>query len=485
MGRGQRARQHPGGRQVTDRERILVIGADAAGMSAAHQALRLGRAQGRDLDVLALEATEYTSYSACGLPYWVAGTVGDYDELVARSPEQHRAMGVDLRTGTRATRLDLDRREVEFVSTSGETGREGFDQVVIATGASPILPAWATRDGRRIDGVRAAKNVTDAQGWIDRWAAQGTGPAGADEGRNRVVVVGAGYIGLELAEAAQDHGFEVVLIARSRVMSNLDPEMSERIAMKMAATGVRVISGVNVDGLEVDARGEVAALVTSVGERIATRHVIVATGIRPALDYLDGTGLERGPSGGLRPEPSGRLADGVYAAGDCVETRHRISGEWVYLPLGTHANKQGRVVGSNLVGGHEEFAGVLGTAITRFGSGDAVVEISRTGLSLADAQRAGFDAVALVTEGNTASGYMPEASPIAVNVIADRASRRLLGAQIVGGPRSAKRIDTMAAALWGNMRVDDLAQMDLAYAPPFATVWEIVQLAARRVGDRL
>jgi NADPH-dependent 2,4-dienoyl-CoA reductase/sulfur reductase-like enzyme len=184
----------------------------------------------------------------------------------------------------------------------------------------------------------------------------------------------------------------------------------------------------------------------------------------------------------LRARASGAR---VWAVGDCCEVRHRVTRDWVFLPLGTHANKQGKVVGDNLVGGDARFGGVLGTAITRFVHGRTHVEIARTGLSSREAAVAGFDAVALVTDGRTASGYMPEARRMATNVIVDRGTRRLLGVQIVGGDRSAKRIDTAAAALWGELTVDDLAGMDLAYAPPFATVWEALQLASRRAADRL
>jgi NADPH-dependent 2,4-dienoyl-CoA reductase/sulfur reductase-like enzyme len=192
-----------------------------------------------------------------------------------------------------------------------------------------------------------------------------------------------------------------------------------------------------------------------------------------------------GKAGGYLADETGRLAPSVWAAGDCCEARHRITGEFVFIPLGTHANKQGRVVGENLTGGDVTFDGVLGTAITRFVAGTRHVEVSRVGLSTAEAEAAGIEVASMVTEGRTASGYMPEARPMATKVLAEPGTRRLLGLQIVGGQGSGKRIDTAAAALWGGLTVDDLAGMDLAYAPPFATVWEAVQLAGRRLADRI
>ena len=212
---------------------------------------------------------------------------------------------------------------------------------------------------------------------------------------------------------------------------------------------------------------------------------MVAIGVRPATDFLVGSGLEMTDDGALRPDPHGRVADHVWAAGDCCEVRRRIDDQWVFRPLGTHAAKHGRALGDSLAGGDLSFDGMVDTSITRFASGGVHLEIARTGLSRADAEAAGLDPVALVTDGTTATGYMPEAEPIAIWVMADRGTRRLLGVQVVGGHGAGKRIDTAAAVLWAGGSVDDLAWMDLSYAPPFATTWEVLQIAARRVAERL
>lgn len=466
-------------------ERVVVVGADAAGMSAAHQAIRSARAHGRELEVVAFEKTQHTSYSACGLPYWIAGEVPEYEELVARSPEEHRRMGIDLHTGTEVTAIDPLARTVAYRTGERVAETIRFDQLIIATGAKADVPPWARLpDGRIRGGVGVVKDITDGQAWIERLTRTTQKNAGRPSG-DPVVVVGGGYIGLEMAEAAMSRGHDVVLVTRSRVMSSLDPGMSERVENAIAAAGVAVLRHATVVAASSGDDGGITGVTLSTGDRIACAAVVVATGVRPALDFLADAGLPTGRSGGLQPDETGAVAPGIWAAGDCCETRHRVTGNWVFLPLGTHANKQGKTVGVNIGGGSARFAGVLGTAITRFVSAGAHVEIARTGLALAEAQAAGLDPVALATDGRTASGYMPEATLLAVNVIADRSTRRLLGAQIVGGERSAKRIDTIAASLWGGLSVDDLAGMDLAYAPPFATVWEAVQLAARRLADRL
>ncbi|KRA29987.1 MULTISPECIES: FAD-dependent oxidoreductase [unclassified Nocardioides] len=463
------------------RERIVVLGADAAGMSAAHQALRMAKQVGREIEVIALEKTVHTSYSACGIPYWVSGEVESSDELIARSPERHREMGVDLITGALATGIDRD-AGVAHYSHDGVDKSVGYDQLVIATGASPIVPDWALRpNGQLVGGVAPAKTLVDGQQWIDLLVAA----AGAESPR-RVVVAGGGYIGVEMAEAARARGLEVTLLTRSAVMSSLDVDMSSRVEKQLAEAGVQVVGGAQVVGLEVDHRGWVTSVETVDGDVHRCDLLVLATGVLPATEFAVGAGLETGQWGGLRAQPDGSVASGIWAAGDCCEVRHRLTGDWTFSPLGTHANKQGRIVGTNLITpGSRSFGGVLGTAITRYVHGDTHLEISRTGLSTREAQAAGLRVSSMVTEGRTASGYMTEAAPVAVKVFADPDTRALAGAQIVGGRAAAKRIDTVAAALWSGASIDDLAEADLAYAPPFATVWEIVQLAARRLADSL
>ncbi len=302
-----------------------------------------------------------------------------------------------------------------------------------------------------------------------------------------MVVVGAGYIGVEVAEAALRHGFGVTVLTRTRGMSMLEDEMSDRVNAGLVEAGAELVLGAEVTGLDLD------------GERVTGVHwdggsrpadlVVVAVGVRPATGFLAGSGLEMADNGALRPDAHGRVADHVWAAGDCCEVRRRIDDRWVFRPLATHATKHGRALGDTLgrggVDGSLTFDGMVDTAITRFSHGEVHLEIARTGLSVADAEDAGLDPVALLTEGTTTTGYMPEAEPIAIWVMADRSSRRLLGVQVVGGHGAGKRVDAAAAVLWAGGSVDDLAWMDLAYAPPFATTWEVLQVAARRVAERL
>ncbi|MEQ6899913.1 FAD-dependent oxidoreductase [Nocardioides sp. YIM 152588] len=470
--------------------RIVVVGGDAAGMSAAHSALRQARAAGREVEVEVVEATGHTSYSACGIPYWIADDVEEGADLVARTAEEHRAAGIRLRLHTRATAIDPAGRTVtvEGADPEGATDTIRYDELVLATGARPVVPDWARGpDGALLDGVHPVKTLDDGALWRDLLARAET--AAAAEGRPpRAVIVGGGYIGVEMAETLVRRRFSTTLVTRSRVMGRLDEDLGARVAEALALGGVDLRTDTAVDRLvsaDGEVRGRVRGVVTTDGRHVPADVVVLALGVEPATDLGRAAGLPLGTEGGYLPDGAGRLAPGVWAAGDCCEQAHRITGHRTFLPLGTHANKQGRAVGAALLGGDLRFPGAVGTAITRFVAGGEHVEVARTGLGTEEAVEAGYDVASLVTEGTTASGYMPEAAPLAIKVLADRADRRLLGVQIVGGPGAGKRIDAAAAALWGSMSVDDLAWMDLSYAPPFATAWEVLQVAARRLAERL
>ncbi len=452
--------------------RVVVVGADAAGMSAAHQALRTARRTGTELAITVLDRGAHTSYSACGIPYVMAGEVGSGDDLVARTAEQHRAAGIDLRLGTEVVAADVVGRTV--TTAAGETF--AYDELVVATGAPAIVPDWALRpDGTPYDMVGPVKTLDDARAWLDRFERAGDGA--------HVVVVGAGYIGVEVAEAALRRGLGVTVVTRGRGLALLEDQMSERVAVALCDAGAEVVLGVEVTGLEVDG-DRVTGVRWDTGSRDADL-VVLALGVRPGTGFLDGSGLDTADNGALRPDPHGRVAEHVWAAGDCCEVRRRIDDRWVFRPLGTHATKHGRALGDSLAGGSLAFPGVVDTSITRFAAEGQYLEISRTGLGSAEAEAAGLDAMSLVTEGTTASGYMPEADPIAVWVMAERRTRRLLGVQVVGGRGAGKRVDTAAAVLFAGGTVDDLAWMDLAYAPPFSSAWDVLQIAARRVAERL
>ena len=447
-------------------ERLVVVGGDAAGMSAASQAKRL---RGDGLEVVALERGRHASYSACGIPYWVGGVVEDESSLVARTPDEHRANGIDLRLRHEATGLDLDRREVEVRDHgTSTTYRIGFDQVVIATGARPRRPEIP---GVSAPGVHGVQTLDDGEALLDTL---GRSP-------RRAVVVGGGYIGIEMAEAMVNRGLEVTVVTRSREpMATLDPDMGAQVHQAMEDMGVAVRTSVQLREVSTGPDGRATGVVTDQGE-LPADVVVLGTGVEPETTLAAAAGLPLGRWGGLVTDLQMRVfdVDGVWAAGDCVESIDLISGNRVHVALGTHANKQGRVAGTNLGGGYATFPGVVGTAVSKV----CDLEIARTGLRERDCDAVGFRYLTVQVGSRTRAGYYPGADRVTVKLVVEQRSGRLLGGQIVGGEASAKRIDVLAVALWNRMTVEEVVSLDLGYAPPFSPTWDPVLIAARKAAD--
>ncbi len=443
-------------------ERLVVVGGDAAGMSAASQAKRRA---GDALEVVALERGHHASYSACGIPYRVAGDVHTDDELVARTPDEHRRRGIDLRMRHEVESIDTDRGEVAVRDIEGRSSYVvGYDQLVVTTGATPVRPDLPGVDARGIVGVQT---LDDGARLLDL--------LGRDRSQ-RAVVVGAGYIGIEMAEALLRHGLTVTVVDRaSQPMTTLDPDMGALVRTAMEGMGIDVRTGVAVESFAVD-EGHVSGVVAD-GELILADVVVLGIGVRPETTVARAGGLATGATGGLRVDQRMRVvgADGVWAGGDCVETFNRVSQTWGHVALGTHANKHGRIIGTNVSGGYATFPGVVGTAVSKV----CDLEIARTGLRERDARAAGLEFEAATIESTTKAGYFPGAAPMTVKVLAERGTGRLLGAQIVGKEGSATRIDTCAVALWNEMTVEEMVGLDLGYAPPFSPVWDPVLVAAR------
>ncbi|WP_433387370.1 FAD-dependent oxidoreductase [Micromonospora sp. KLBMP9576] len=452
-------------------QRLIVIGGDAAGMAAASQARR--RRDRGDLEIVAFERGHFTSYSACGIPYWISGLVPERDQLIARDPETFREkFDIDVRLRHEVTAIDLDRREIvaRDLDGGGEV-RERFDTLMYATGAVPKKPDWADTDAGGIFGMQTLDDGAALRDWLE-----------SEPRPRRAVVVGGGYIGVEMAEALIQRGLAVTLVEQAeQPMATVDPDMAALVTDAMRGIGITIRTGVGVTGLA-ETDGRVSAVLTADGP-IDADVVVLGLGVRPNTALAEAAGLPLGDTGGIRVDRRMRVpgVPDVWAAGDCVETVHRVTGLPVHVPLGTHANKQGRVAGINIGGGYATFAGVVGTAVTKV----CELEVGRTGLRERDAAAAGFEFVSVTAESTSRAGYYPGARPITVKLIAERPSGRLLGAQIVGWSEAAKRIDTLAVALWNGMTVDDMTGLDLGYAPPYAPVWDPVLIAARKAVDAL
>ena len=438
-------------------DRLVVIGGDAAGMSAASQARR----RQPYLDIVALERGRWTSYSACGIPYHVAGDVPNLEDLIARTPEEFRNQRIDVRLQHEVMAMDLDARTLEVRDHARQrTIQLPFDLLHVATGARPVRPDLPGIDLPHVLGVQT---LGDAEALL----------AQARTMRCRhVTIVGGGYIGLEMAEAFQRWGAEVILVEGGReVMRTLDPDMGRVVASALRSFGVDVRTGTRMVGIEAD------QVTTDQGSHHADL-VVLGLGVEPNSELAADAGIATGAKNAIVVDRQQQTsAEGVWAAGDCAESYHLVSERHLHIALGTVANKQGRVAGINIAGGYATFPGVVGTAITKI----CDTEVARTGLTEQEADRAGFACDVATIEATTRAGYFPKAEAMTVKMLAERGTGRVLGAQIVGGPGAAKRIDVVAMALHARADVQQLVDADLAYAPPFSSVWDPVQVAARQL----
>ncbi|GFH37821.1 FAD-dependent oxidoreductase [Streptomyces pacificus] len=455
---------------------MVVIGGDAAGMSAASQARRLK--DPGELEIVAFERSHFASYSACGIPYWVGGDVEHREQLIARTPREHRSRGIDLRMRTEAVEIDVPGQRVR--SRDLESGAEswtGYDKLVIATGARPVRPALPGIDAAGVHGVQT---LDDGQALLDTLAGL--------EGR-RAVVVGAGYIGVEMAEALLKRGFEVTVVNRGeQPMATLDPAMGRLVHEAMEGMGITTVNGAEVTAILTDPEAgapgasggpgaRVRAVVTEDGEFPAD-VVVLGIGVEPETGLARAAGLPVGTHGGLLTDLSMRVRGygDIWAGGDCVEVLDLVSGRERHLPLGTHANKHGQIIGAGVGGGYATFPGAVGTAVSKV----CDLEIARTGLLEKQARAVGLRFVSVTVESTSRAGYYPGAAPMTVKMLAERRTGRLLGVQIVGREGAGKRVDIAAVALTAGMTVERMTALDLGYAPPFSPVWDPVLVAARK-----
>lgn len=444
-------------------ERLVVVGGDAAGMSAASQARR--RRDADDLEIVAFERGNYTSYSACGIPYLIGEVVDEVDDLITREPVVFKErFEIDARIRHEVVEIDTDSATVTVRDL--DAGRDftmSYDHLVIATGAKPLRPPL---EGSEAAGIFGVQTLDDGLAVREAVAS----------GARRAVVVGAGYIGIEMAEAFKSRGLDVAVVDRlPQPMTTLDPDMGALIGERMHGMGISVRCGEAVTGFETS-EGRVSGVATGAGT-IPADIVVLGLGARPNVDLARSAGIEVGDAGGIVVDRKMRTrTERVWAAGDCVEKFHRVTRRPTAIALGTHANKEGRVAGINIGGGYETFPGVVGTAVSKV----CDVEVARTGLLEREAKDAGFEVVTAIVDSTTRAGYFPGAAPIKTKMIVERRSGRLLGAQIVGEEGAAKRIDVIATALWNEMSVDEMLNMDLSYAPPFSPVWDPVLITARK-----
>jgi NADPH-dependent 2,4-dienoyl-CoA reductase/sulfur reductase-like enzyme/rhodanese-related sulfurtransferase len=439
--------------------RIVVVGGVAAGASAATKARRTDESA----EITIFERGPYVSFANCGLPYYVGGDIPRVSDLLMMTPQRFdERFRIRVELQHEVTAVDVAGKRVNVVDVrSGVSRWVPYDRLVIATGGRPVMPPI---QGIGSPGVFPMTTVPEAQAtreWIQRHEARSA------------VVVGAGYIGLEAVEAMLNLGLKVDLVEKlNQVLPLLDPEMVAPVATHLAAKGVQLHLGAEVTRFIGD--GRLTGVELAGGAVISADVAIVAIGVRPDLGLARQAGLSLGPTGGVLVDDRMRTsAPDVYACGDIVESRSRVTGQPARVPLAGPANKQGRVAGSNAAGGDLTFPGVIGTSIVKV----CDLTAAKTGLSEREARQLGYDALASFTHSNDHASYYPGSKRMSIKVVADRATCKLLGAQVVGQSGVDKRIDVFATALYAGLDVEDLEGLDLAYAPPYSSAKDPVNMA--------
>jgi len=440
--------------------KYVVIGGDAAGMSAALQIKKYDK----DAEVVTLEKGGIYSYGQCGLPYAINGLIPQADDLIARSVETFRDKnGIDAKTYHEVHQIDPETKTISGRHTeSGEEFHFSYDKLLIASGADPITPDWKGVD---LSGVHTLKTIPDANQIMQN----------LNEETQDVTIIGGGYIGLEMAESFKSLGKNVRLIDRGiHVGKIFDPDMALHIHEEAEKHQIELIVNENVEAI--NGTESVASIQTD-QKAYKTNLVLISAGIQPNTSFIKGTGITTGIKGAIQIDQYMRTSiQDIYAAGDCAVQYHRVKEQDDYVPLGTTANKQGRIAGMNMAGEQREFKGITGSSIIKFMD----LTLGKTGLSEKEAKQLDIPYEAVMVKAKDIAGYYPGARPIYVKLTYRTDNQLLLGGQVIGENGVDKRVDVLATALFNQMTIDDLEELDLSYAPPYNGTWDPIQRAARK-----
>lgn len=454
---------------------IVIIGGDAAGMSAASKAKRIDP----NLEVVVLERGEWVSYAACGLPYYVKGDIASLEDLVAVPAGTFRTKrGIDLRTSHEAESIDPAAKTVSVRSADG-TYSQPYDKLLIATGGRAVRPPL---EGMDLEGVFTFQSM-EAGGAVREYVERLKSNRDGNSNPQTTAVIGGGYIGVEMAEALSAQGLKVHLFEMaSHILAPFGQETARMVEAHLQDQGVPVHLNTRVQSLVTGDSGRLEAIETH-EESIAAGMALVGVGLTPNSDLATRAGLQIGTSGAIATDEYGQTSDpDIYAAGDCAEARHAVSGQTAHVPLGLTANRHGRNIGSTLAGKPVPTGPIVGTATLKAFD----LEVARTGLvAPREAEKAGFDPVVKTVSAPSRAHYYPGGSTLQIQMTGDRRSGQLLGAAMAGREGVAHRINTVATALHARMTVEQLEMLDLAYAPPFSPVWDPVLVAARVLGSAL
>lgn len=435
--------------------KLVIIGAVAAGMSAASKAKR----ENPHIDVEVYTLEEHISYSACGIPYYIEDKIQNKEKLIARSKEKFEDQGINIFTKHWVKKINPEAKELLVVRDENEEITVSYDKLIITTGANPIKPRL---DGIDLDNIFTVKNIPDGEKIKSQIPKA-----------KKVVIVGGGYIGLEMIDAFLPYNLDITVVERSdQLMANIDGDMAKIIEEHIAEKGINVRLGESVEAFK--GNSKVEAVITDKGEYPAD-IVVLAIGVAPNSELAKEAGIELGVRNSIKVNDKMETSvEDIYAAGDCASHYHLLYKDDNYIPLGTTANKQGRIAGENALGGNAEFQGIIGTGIMKV----IDLEVGRTGLNTREAKELGYEFFdTTITIPNIAS-YYPGFGKGKLKLIVEKSTGKVLGGQIVGPPLTAKRIDVIATCIQAGFTIYDMAKLDLAYAPPFSPVWDPVLVAA-------
>jgi NADPH-dependent 2,4-dienoyl-CoA reductase/sulfur reductase-like enzyme len=451
------------------KRRILVIGGLAAGPSAAAKAKRVDP----EAEVVLFEQGEHISYGICEIPYFMSNEIADAGKLVIFTPERlEREKGVTVKVLHTVEKILPLKKEIQIRNfNDGTTTNEHYDKLIIATGS---IPKTLNIEGEKCRNVFAVKDLEEAYSlkkFID------------EERPRRAVIVGAGFVGLEMADVFVRRGIEVTMLHNGPMpMSKLEEEGRKIVLEEMQKHGVTFLPNTKVDWLGVGAKGSVVAVGTS-DTTIETDFVVVAVGVKPNVHLAEEAGIQIGALGGIRVNDKMKVlgVENIFAAGDCCELRNMVTNKPMVISLATTASKTGRIAGENAAGGNATFKG----AIRAIGVRVFDKEVAHVGLSLKEAKESYYDGVAHTIRAQSKVGMMPGAKEILFTLIADRKTRRLLGANVIGDKGAILRANTLAVAIRHGMSIDEVEQFDLIYSPPYAPLWDGITIAAEQLGKKL
>jgi NADPH-dependent 2,4-dienoyl-CoA reductase/sulfur reductase-like enzyme len=430
--------------------KIAVIGAVAAGTSAAAKARRTDK----EAEIVVFEKGTDISYAGCGLPYYISGVTPSRDKIVMNTAQDFKEKyNVDVRLQHEVTKINKDLNKLIYKKlNTGERGEYHYDKLIITTGASPIKPPFKGLELENIYTLRSVESADKIKVAVSR------------EKTNKAVIIGAGLIGLEMAEAFKELGMEVSVVElEDQVLPPFSKEMAELVADHLKEKGVELILDDGVDHFE--GQDKVEKVITASGKEVETDLALLSIGVKANSKLAEEAGVEIGKTGAIKVnEHLETNIKGIYAAGDCAESTDLLTNKDVWVPLGSTANKQGRTAGENAAGGDYKHYGILKTGITKIFD----LTVAKTGLSLEEAQKEEIDAVAVKIKAHNHASYYPGTAPIHLRGIFDRENGVIVGAEVIGGEGADKRIDVLATAIYNRMTAGELFQVDLAYAPPYS-----------------